>query len=252
MSVYRRKTRAGELRWHYRVVVRLPDGNKHRVAGTPSLNTKAAAQAAERAHVERVLRPPPPAVREVPRLRDFAKEFLASHVVINNKPSEQASKRGILDRWILPLLGDLRLDDIGRCEIDKLQAAVLAPRVEGGRPRSRKTANNVLAVLSRTLRYAVEVGELANKPKMGLLKIGEQPFRFLDFDEYAALLKVAAAEPEWNVAVLLAGDTGLRRGELRALEWEHCAVKRGQVHVQGRSGRTRSARRRTVRRGSCR
>ena len=170
MSVYRRKTRAGELRWHYRVVVRLPDGNKHRVAGTPSLNTKAAAQAAERAHVERVLRPPPPAVREVPRLRDFAKEFLASHVVINNKPSEQASKRGILDRWILPLLGDLRLDDIGRREIDKLQAAVLAPRVEGGRPRSRKTANNVLAVLSRTLRYAVEVGELANKPKMGLLK----------------------------------------------------------------------------------
>ncbi len=64
MSAYRRKTESGEWRWHYRIWVRLPSEQRIRIYGTPSLNTKAGALAAERAHVERVLNPQP-TVREV-------------------------------------------------------------------------------------------------------------------------------------------------------------------------------------------
>ena len=41
-------------RWRYRKVVRLPDGRRVKVNGTPIVNTKAAAEAAEREDIARV------------------------------------------------------------------------------------------------------------------------------------------------------------------------------------------------------
>lgn len=41
--------------WRYRKVVTLPSGARVRISGTPAVNTKAASEAAERAHIERVL-----------------------------------------------------------------------------------------------------------------------------------------------------------------------------------------------------
>jgi hypothetical protein len=56
VTTYKRKSRHGD-RWHYRKQFQLPDGSTANVAGTPAINTKTAAEAAERAHVERVLNP---------------------------------------------------------------------------------------------------------------------------------------------------------------------------------------------------
>ena len=53
-----------------------------------------------------------------------------------------------------------------------------------------------------------------------LLKVEKQKFRFLDFDEYEALLAIAKQEPQWYAAILLGGDAGLRLGEIRALRWD--------------------------------
>jgi len=88
-----RRDRRG--RWRYRIVVQKLDGTTERVSGTPTLNTKRAAEQAERAHVERVLRPPlaEPVKTEVPTLAAFGERFLETYAKANNKPSEQASKR---------------------------------------------------------------------------------------------------------------------------------------------------------------
>jgi hypothetical protein len=47
-----------EGRWRYRKIVKLPDGQQIRISGTPTLNTKLAAEAAERDHINRVVSPP--------------------------------------------------------------------------------------------------------------------------------------------------------------------------------------------------
>jgi hypothetical protein len=92
------------------VVVRLADGTKRRITGTPSLNTKRAALAAERAHVERVLSPAPASVREVPTVRSFFKSFM-DHARLNNKESGVAAKQGDLH---LPPPGTRRRSAAGR------------------------------------------------------------------------------------------------------------------------------------------
>ena len=59
---------------------------------------------------------------------------------------------------------------------------------------------------------------IERSPRIRLIKVGCYRIRFLDFDEYEALIAAAESEPEWRAGILLAGDAGLRLGELMALE----------------------------------
>ena len=73
------------------------DGRRIRINGTPAVDTKAAAEAAERAHIERVLSPAAPVTKkEVPTFEEFVEPFMAT-VRAKNKPSEIESKEAIYD-----------------------------------------------------------------------------------------------------------------------------------------------------------
>lgn len=81
--------------------------------------------------------------------------------------------------------------------------------------------NNVLCVLSKALHYAVDVELIDKAPKVGLLKCERPEIETWSFEEYARLVVAAReADPMWRVAVSLAGEAGLRVGEVKALRWE--------------------------------
>jgi integrase len=63
------------------------------------------------------------------------------------------------------------------------------------------------------------------------LKVDPQKFDFFTFEELEALVAGASAEPQWQAAVLTAGEAGLRLGELLALRWEDVDLGRGQLQV---------------------
>jgi integrase len=235
-------------RWRYRSVITLSDGAKVRINGSAPKhhNTKEAAKQAERDHVVREqlriaaspLVPAPtktvavskkeePAKQNV-NFNDFANEFMATYAKTNNKPSEQKNKDLILKRHLRPAFKDLTLGEIRVREIEQLKAELLDGK------RSRKTVNNVLACLGKILRYAHELELIDRVPRIRLLKVDKQSFRFLDFEQYEALLAAAKPEPGWYAAILLGGDAGLRLGEIRALRWEDVDLKTDRITV-GRS-----------------
>ncbi len=85
---------------------------------------------------------------------------------------------------------------------------------------SEKRINNILAVLSKPLHYAAECNLIAKVPRMGLFKCERPEIEAWDFAQYARLLAAAKAEGEdWYAAVCLAGEAGLRVGEVKALRW---------------------------------
>lgn len=203
-------------RWRYREMVRLEDGTKERISGTAPryCNTKNAAKQALHDHVERLLRPSSsPKRKVVPTFDEFAEIFMRTYVDGNNKLSEIESKQRILDGYVLPRFGPIRLDALKVLAIEEFKAELRKI------PLKNKSVNNVLTVLKTMLGYAEEVELLERAPRIKLLKVGDAPFRFLDFDEYEALLVAARDEPEWYAAILLGGDAGLRLGEIRGLQW---------------------------------
>jgi integrase len=100
-------------------------------------------------------------------------------------------------------------------------------------------------------RWAEEIPVIERSPRIRLIKVGSYRIRFLDFDEYEALVAAAKSEPEWRAAILLAGDAGLRLGELMALEWKHWGRTLGKLYIEqsfskGKLGPTKGYNLRTI------
>ena len=69
------------------------------------------------------------------------------------------------------------------------------------------------------LSLAHEWEPFPRSPPREVAQVPEPEFDFLDFEEAERLVK--AAEPGWDVAMILTGlRTGLRHGELLGLRWE--------------------------------
>jgi integrase len=116
---------------------------------------------------------------------------------------------------------------------------------------SEKRINNILAVLSKPLKYAADVEVIAKAPRIGMFKVERPEIVAWTFEEYARLLAAAPSEgPEWLTAVVLAGEAGLRVGEVKALRWrEHVDMiaRTITVNQQTRNSETTTPKGRTRR-----
>ena len=256
MSVYKRdlaraeshKRRAARLaagapaprpHWAYRKVVRLADGSKVRIQGVPDIDTKDAAQRAERAHVERTLHPPEKECSIT--VADFAPVFLDTSRV-GNKHSTVIAKEQILRDHLIPFFGSRRLAEVSYALIEDF-------KVEKAGTHSIKTVNNLLTVLRRMLVVARKRGHLAVVPEVEWLRLPEQEFDFLSFEEAERLIDAAPGESQ--MMILLALRSGLRLGELLALRWQDLDLKAGRIFVRrnwvkGKIGTPKSGKAREV------
>lgn len=255
MSV-RRDKRFGT--WFYRKWVRTPDGRKVRIFGTPKAEglpeTRAGAEEAERRAITRVLatgelKKPVIENKEVPTVREFHEVFLETSR-LQNKPSSVESKEMIFRVHILPRLGDLRIDQVTYAVIEDFKVALSKTPINNvektygikkarakGKPAddkparllSPKTINNVLTVLRRMLVVARKRGHIESVPDFEWLKSDKPDFDFLDFEEAKRL--VAAADGEWRTMILVALRTGMRIGELLALQWQDVDLVAGRINV---------------------
>ena len=211
--------RTGNGRWVYREVVKKLDGTRVRLEGRAPRhsNTKVGAQQALLEHIERTLHPERvPQPKEVPTFAEWFKGRFWREWVIGrrNKPTEVKSKDFIYEGHLKPAFGALQLDEIGTGEIAAFRASLVEKKL------SEKRINNILAVLSKALKYAVDCDLITKSPKIGLYKVERPEIEPWDFEQYARILNAAKLEgADWYAAVCLAGEAGLRSGEVKALRW---------------------------------
>jgi integrase len=204
---------------------------------------------AEALEVERLLRHEladgAPVQRVQRRFEAFAIQFLETYARTNNRPSEQATKRVIITRHLVPFFGHLELGEIGPLQIEEYKALKLATH-------AAKTVNNHLCVLRRMFTIALEWSLISKLPKFRWLKTPAPPFTFLGFDESDRLIRAAEGwDGAWRAMVIVALRAGLRLGELRALTWQDVDLVAGRVLVrrsawQDQIGPTKTGRAREV------
>lgn len=233
MSVYK----DDDGRWRYRKQFHLPSGVEVRISGSAPKhdNTKAAAEIAEREHWLRKLNgEDTKPKKEVPTLDEWWNGRFWQEWVIGerNKPSEQISKRSSYKTYLGPAFGHLRLNEIGVEQIQQLRAQLVEKKL------SDKTINNIMAHLSKSLRYAVEVELIEKIPRIRLRKIDRPEIEAWSLEDYAKILEGARKEsPWWYAAVCLAGEAGLRIGEIRELRWrEDVDLLEGYLTVNRQAG----------------
>jgi integrase len=212
--------------WFFRTTVKTPDGKKLRLFGTPGVpgtyhdlaQSQRGATEAEQRAIKDAFTPKLALVekKEVPTFSEWFKGRFWREWVIGrrNKPTEVKSKDYIYECHLKAAFGEKRLDEIGTGEIAKFRASLVEKKL------SEKRINNILAVLSKALKYAVDCELIAKSPKIGLYKVERPEIEPWDFEQYARMLAAAKLEgSEWYVAASLAGEAGLRSGEVKALRW---------------------------------
>lgn len=156
---------------------------------------------------------------------EFSTRWFQTHVCTSNKPSDQRAKRSILKRHLLPVFGKLPLSQIRKSTIEEFKARQVRVGL------NRKSINNHLAVLSKCLRSALEWDVIGSVPRIGMLKTTPPTIDVLDHEELSKLLD-DDSEPMWNTMIRLALKSGLRRGELIAIQWRDIDFIHRKLAVQ--------------------
>ena len=191
-------------------------------------NTRAGAQAYEALLRQRLARGEPIVGErvEVPTFKEFSQKWFEVYVKNNNKPSEQLTKERILRVHLVPFFGRFKLDSIKNVNIEEYKASRLK------RELTSKTINNQLTVLSKCLVTAKEWGVIDSIPTVKLLRIAPSSFDYLTLEECHLLLDCARGEEVYGDMLLLALKTGLRFGELIALDWNDVDLRKGELTIR--------------------
>ncbi len=149
------------------------------------------------------------------------------------KPSGIESKWWAYNHYLRPIVGEKRLDEIGTEDIQRIKASL--------EKKSPKTVNNVLTVLSTSLKFASRegvrgqdgLGLIERAPRIRLQKTARPKMGFYENDDFLALAQAAGKiDTRTLVLVLLGGDAGLRRGEMIGRRWCDVDFRRRQITVR--------------------
>jgi len=172
------------------------------------------------------------------KLEDYAETWL-DRIQHTRKFSTYDDYKKILERDIEPVLKGLDLEDVTREKVKGLAFACLK------KEQSPKTVQNVIRCLSSLLSHAVEDGLItvnpALKPGKFLPKVskrrGINPFTR---EEVATFLETVKQQgSRYFPLFLCAARTGLRQGELLALQWGDLDFHGRFIEVQRNYARRR-------------
>jgi integrase len=179
-----------------------------------------------------------------PTFEEFAWRWFDNYVKSNNKHSEQLSKKYTLSSSLIPFFGRMPVGQIKSYDIERYKAQ----QINGG--FKNKTIANRLTILNKCLVTAYEWLELPGAPpKIKWLRWALPEIDYLSPDECELLL--SHAEGTVFEMVLTALRTGMRQGELRALQWpsidwltrsvavRHSRDDHQRILVPPKNGRTR-------------
>jgi integrase len=205
-----RAVRNGRTRWE----VRWRDGGRHR---SRTFDLKRDAEAFERAMARRrQLGAHAPAEPGRELLSEWLKRWWETRSGAWAH-STRLQRAGVLDRWIVPYVGGVRLRDLGPARVRQFFAEIQA----AGCPPT--TAHHALGVLSAALGWQGAVGEglLPANPCTGVRRLPLAPARPRALTPLEVeRLRAAMPTPRDAVMVGLLAYAGLRPGEVLALIWE--------------------------------
>jgi integrase len=212
-------------RWREDIIT--PSGEVKRVRKSEVLGTKKdypTKRLALRALEDKLTAINDPSYKATPTItfRNFAQKWTDT-VLAQHDKSTQSADRSRLRKHLLPALGDVMLKDFNP---QRLQAFI--SRVKA-RPKSVK---NMVALLRIMWSSAKAWGYVRNDPFDGLVlpKIDQAEQPMWDVEKVQEL--IAISSDEYGLAFWLDFETGIRRGELCALDVRHVDLENAIITVR--------------------
>jgi len=159
---------------------------------------------------------------------EFAERWIRDYAHVSLKPATCETYSFLINKHFNPVFGPLPITHLTTGEIQSLVARLL--RDEKLAPKS---VNNTLILLKTMLKHAKQWGYLRENPAQDVKRLRIEP-REMDFlipKEIQLLLKHAEGET-YKTLFLTAVLTGMRQGELFALQWGDIDWNQNRIYVR--------------------
>jgi integrase len=158
--------------------------------------------------------------REAPTMADLADDYLQRHAIPNKRTKSVEGDVTLLDKYVRPKLGALKVAGIERRTIERLHLSLQSKPYQ---------ANRLLALLSKMFALAVAWRWREDNPVVGIPRfIEEKRDRWLKDEELQRLF--TALENSLNkraaMAIWLLVLTGARKGEVLSATWDQFDLER--------------------------
>jgi integrase len=167
--------------------------------------------------------------RQLPAItvKDFCTKWLTDYAAGSVKPTSLRFYRGLITNHLVPAFGPLRLTDL----TPEIVQRYLATSLREARVSAR-TINHSLMVLKQVLNRAKRWSYLRENPAEGVrpLRIEPEEMDYLKPTEIPLLLR-HADEPH-RTLFMTAVLTGMRLGEVLALQWGDVDWQGGRIQVR--------------------
>ena len=166
--------------------------------------------------------------RELTKIKfpEYCEVWLRDYAALQVKPSTLANQKCVINSSLIPFFGNVPLTSITSQDVQKY----VAHRIEEG--KAPATASKALTLLKTMFKWAVEWGYLSHNPAERVKPPRKQreEMDFLKPGEIRALLD--ALDDEWRPFFHTAIFTGMRLGELMALQWSDIDWNSSTIHVR--------------------
>jgi integrase len=139
-------------------------------------------------------------------------------------PTTVRQTRSVLDRYLHPQLGALRVGDVTPALLDAVYAKLGVSGSQGGTALSLGTLARVHVVVRSAFAQAQRWGWVWDNPAQGAHRIVVPPRELrppTPAELQRLLVHLAARDPMFHVFVRLAATTGARRAQLLAVRWDN-------------------------------
>ena len=167
----------------------------------------------------------------IPSFRDFADTWFSE-----NEPrwkySYKITLRTSLDKHILPIFGEIQLDEITKSAVLAFRANLARiPRKNGSSGLSPSRINHVIVPLRSIMNEAAERYEFSSPFKnIKPLKVGRTYVDPFTLEEVRQLIE--HVRPDYKNYLIVRFFTGMRTGEVHGLKWKHVDFEHRQVLVR--------------------
>lgn len=162
----------------------------------------------------------------------IAEEWFAEGRV-SLKPSTISRYRSILDTYLIPEFGTVKIEGISRADVNTFYTRLLSESGCHKKPLSPKTVLCILSVFRIVLKYArLEKGLNVVNTEDISIKQEQKVLRVFSMDEYRIISnKLISSHSMDCLGILLSLYTGLRIGEVCALRWGDISFDEQVIHI---------------------
>jgi integrase len=164
----------------------------------------------------------------------FLRDDWLPGVEMERAATTAALYRTLVEAYVAPRIGNIRLDELTASDLTNLYRNLLREGGKRGRPLAPKTVRHVHTTLRKALGDAVTSNQMTWNPataaKPPRVSRRNEPAAW-KADELQSFFQ-AVADDRLHALWVLAGTTGLRRGELLGLAWRDIDLDRSILSVR--------------------